>query len=250
MSRVLYFDVETAPNLALAWSKWVDGPVAAIERDWSLLCVAWQWEGQKRVHVESLRDRDPFDDTPLLDKLWELFDEADWVIAHNGNGFDIPKVQARFLLEGYDPPSPFDSIDTLNVLKRHFRGGLRSNRLDEVCQQLGIGGKTPHTGISLWQGCMRGEAASWKLMEKYNRQDIVLLRELYLHVRPWMTSHPILHVAGCPSCGSDHHRVVKYRRRQSYTYPQYQCQDCKSYFQGTRPIADVPKPVFKSSVRR
>ncbi len=250
MPRVLYFDVETAPYQAHVWSKWVDGPVIAIERDWSLLCIAWQWEGEKKIHVQSLKGLDPFDDTPLLNTLHALLDEADWVVAHNGNKFDIPKVQARFLLEDYPPPAPFDTVDTLQVLRRHFKGGLRSNRLDEVCQQLNIGGKVQHTGFALWQGCMLGEDKSWATMEKYNKQDIVLLRELYLKIRPWMSSHPIMHVEGCPNCGSGHLRVVKYRRRQSFTYPQYQCQKCNSYFQGTRSIQDIPKPVFKSGVRR
>lgn len=247
---MLYFDVETAPYLGLVWSKWVDGPVASIERDWTMLCIAWQWDGEKKVHVQSLKGMDPFDDSPLLDTLWQLFDEADWIIAHNGNKFDIPKVQARFLLEHMPPPSPFDSIDTLTVLRKHFKGGLRSNRLDEVCQQLGLGGKVQHTGIELWKGCMAGDEKSWNIMEKYNRQDIALLRDLYYEVRPWVSSHPIMHVTGCPNCGSDHLRVVKYRRRQTLTYPQYLCNNCNSYFTGTRSISEVPKPKFKSSVRR
>ena len=250
--KILYFAVETAPYLAQTWSKWVDGPVVAIERDWNLLCIAWQWEGERKVHVKSLRGLNPFDDKPLLSILWDLFDKADIVIGHNGNRFDIPKVQARFLLENYEPPSPFDSIDTLQVLRRHFKGGLRSNKLDEVCQQLDIGGKVQHTGFSLWQGCMRGDDASWKLMERYNKVDIDLLRNLYLKIRGWQTSHPTVFVTGCPVCGSDHFHSRGMKRRKTTTYSQYKCQNptCKAWFYSVSSVSEADKPKFKAAVRQ
>jgi DNA polymerase elongation subunit (family B) len=256
--KILYFDVETVPLLAHTWSKWVDGPVVAIERDWNLICIAWHWEGDEtssgnpRIHVQSLQGQaDVHDDTPLLDTLWDLFNDADIVIGHNGNKFDIPKVQARFLLEGYGAPSPFDGVDTLSIVKRHFK--LTSNRLGDVGEALDIGGKTPHTGWEMWDSCLKHpEGDHWKLMEKYNIQDIALLVKLYKKVRSWATSHPTVHVSGCPICGSSHIQSRGSRRRKSLTYPQFQCQapDCGAWFLGTRAIKEADKPVFKSAVRR
>lgn len=248
--KTLYFDIETVPLLAHTWSRFVDGPVVAIERDWNIICIAWQWEGEKKIHVQSLKGQaDVHDDTPLLETLWQLFDEADIVIGHNGNRFDIPKVQARFLLEGYGPTSPFDGIDTLSIVKRHFK--LTSNRLGDVGEALGLGGKTPHTGWEMWDACLKQPTGRhWELMEKYNKQDITLLRELYLKVRSWATSHPVVHEAGCPTCGSSHIQSRGTRRRQSLTYPQFHCQSCGAWFLGTQADRSAVKPVFKNAVRR
>jgi len=246
-SRILYFDIETAPLLSHTWNKWVDGSVVAVEREWNIICVAWQWDGEKKINVESLRGKDPHDDTDLVLLLWNLFSEADFIIAHNGDKFDIPKVQARFLLAGLEPPRPFKSIDTLRVCRRHFK--LTSNRLTDVCQALDIGKKTPHTGWELWAGCLAGDDKSWALMEKYNKQDIVLLRELYLVVRPWISNHPVVHVAGCPVCGSSHVHSRGTRRVASLTYPNFQCQSCFGWFLGVHKTDDE-KPVFKGQTRR
>jgi uncharacterized protein YprB with RNaseH-like and TPR domain len=244
--KILYFDIETFPLLAHVWSRFVDGPVVAIERDWNIACIAWQWEDGK-VQVRSLKGMDPHNDTHLLDMLWSLFNEADVVIGHNGNKFDIKKVQARFLLEGFDPPSPFTSVDTLSIARRHF--ALTSNKLNDLCQALGMGAKVDTGGWSLWAGCLEGDDKSWTKMEKYNKQDIVLLRNLYLKLRPWATSHPVLHVAGCPVCGSDHVQSRGTRRVQSLTYRQFQCMECKGWFKSAK-STDDDKPVYKSAVRR
>jgi uncharacterized protein YprB with RNaseH-like and TPR domain len=244
--KILYFDIETFPLLAHVWSRFVDGPVVAIEREWSIGCIAWQWEGGK-VQVRSLKGMDVHDDTHLLNVLWELFDEADVVIGHNGNKFDIKKVQARFLLEGFDPPSPFQSIDTLVIARRHF--ALTSNKLNDLCQALGMGEKVDTGGWSLWAGCLDGDAQAWNRMEKYNKQDIVLLRDLYMKLRPWATSHPTIHPAGCPVCGSDHIQSRGTRRVQSLTYRQFQCMECMGWFKSAKATDDV-KPAYKSAVRR
>ena len=104
--RILYFDIETFPMLAHVWNKFVDGPVVGIEREWTIASIAWTWEGTSRVYTMDCR-ADVHDDVPLLVKLWELFDNADVIIGHNADRFDIRKVQARFLLEVFPPPSPF-----------------------------------------------------------------------------------------------------------------------------------------------
>jgi uncharacterized protein YprB with RNaseH-like and TPR domain len=245
--RILYFDIETFPLLADVWSRFVDGPVIAIERDWNMACIAWQWEGEKTIHVESLRGKDPHDDLPLVVTMWRLFDQADFVIGHNGDKFDIKKVQARMLLLGMDPPSPFQSVDTLRIARRHF--ALTSNKLDDLCQALGMGQKAATGGWALWAGCLAGDDASWAKMEKYNRQDIVLLKKLYETLRPWMSNHPIMHPGGCHVCGSDHLQKRGTRRTSMLTYQLYQCLDCGAWPKS--PISTgATKPEMRGDVRK
>ena len=226
--RILYFDIETFPLLAHVWSKFVDGPVVSIEREWSIASIAWAWEGEKRTHAMDARD-DIHDDTAMVVKLHELFDEADVVIGHNANGFDIKKAQGRMLLLGLTPPSPFLSIDTLTVVKRHFK--LTSNRLGDVCEALGLGGKVSTGGWELWAQCLAGDDPAWNKMVRYNKQDVALLPDLYHRLRPWISNHPVLHDSGCPKCGSDHsHGRGYYTTKSGTKYQQRECQDCGGYF--------------------
>ena len=40
--------------------------------------------------------KDKTDDKALMRKLWDLMDEADIVIGHNCDSFDIKKINSRF----------------------------------------------------------------------------------------------------------------------------------------------------------
>ena len=47
-----------------------------------------------------------------LDSYIELIDKADIVIAHNGDKFDLRKLNTRFLFHELGTPSSYQSIDT------------------------------------------------------------------------------------------------------------------------------------------
>ena len=86
MAKILYYDIETAPNLSMVWGQYEQN-VIAHEREWYMLCVSYRWEHEKKTHVTSLVDfpadykKDPENDFHVVKKLWDLFDEADIVIA-------------------------------------------------------------------------------------------------------------------------------------------------------------------------
>ena len=153
--------------------------------------------------------------------------------CHNTK-FDIPVLEAEFLLHGMPPPSPFAHIDLLQTTRR-FR--LPSRKLDYICQALDIGSKTSHKGMDLWRGCMDGDAESWEIMEKYNRQDVKLLEELYYVLRPWLKNHINLAIgsshAVCPVCGSHSLRWKGYRRTSTAIYKRFVCNDCGRWGQST-----------------
>ena len=105
-----------------------------------------------------------------------------------------------------------------------------SNKLDHVSQELGIGKKTSHQGFELWQACMNNDSKAWKLMKKYNINDVKLTEELYDKVKGWVKTtfnfneHSESMV--CPNCGS--HNVTKNGTYKSPTraYQKYVCNDC------------------------
>jgi hypothetical protein len=179
----------------------------------------------------------PEDDYQLAARLQDLFDEADVVVGHNAAKFDVPKSNARMIFWGLTPPSHFRTVDTLSLARKTF--SFTSNRLDDLCQHLGIGRKLPHTGFSMWEGCMADDPKSWKLMSRYNKHDVVILEKLYEALSPWNPSHPNLAlVAGkpdaCPRCLAPAGKLIVrgYKHNQVTSRAQFQCTNCRGYCYG------------------
>lgn len=236
--KILLFDIETAPNLSHVWGHYEQNVLSHV-KEWYVLAWCAKWLDGKPVS-RSLPDYKGYkpgstDDKALCRELWHILDEADVVIAHNGNSFDIKKMNARFLVHGFGPPSFFAKIDTKLVAKRYFRHN--SNKLDDLGKLLGVGRKVVHTGFQLWLDCMAGDSRAWNLMVKYNRQDVLLLERVYLKLRPWMESHPNMNVllnrdAGCTKCGSKNIQHRGWRFTPTGRQKRWQCNDCKGYSTG------------------
>ena len=233
-TKTLLLDIETAPNKAYVWGLF-DQNIAPnqVEESGYVLCWSARWLGQSKTFFQSRQRQGA---KPMLKPIHELLDEADSVVHYNGLKFDIPTLQKEFLKEGFAPPAPFKQVDLMLAVKRAFR--FESNRLEYVCSALGLGKKVEHPGFTLWVGCMNGDQASWKLMEKYNRGDVELLRKLYHVLLPWLDRHPNMSalMGGrevCPKCGSQNVEsrgtVVAITRR----YRRFACKSCGGWFRST-----------------
>ena len=229
--KTLLFDIETSPNLSFNWG-FYEQTALDIKQDWHLLSFSAKWLGERKIYTYALPDFKGYkynknNDKALVKKLWGFFNEAEIVIAHNAP-FDTKKTNARFLIYGLRPPSPYKVLDTLKIARKYFR--YDSNKLDELARQLKLGRKLVHTGKDLWFKCMNGDLKAWKLMKKYNAQDVKLLEDLYLRLRPYLENHP--HYVGykvCHACGSP--RVIKrgFDRLVGSRKQRYQCQSCGSF---------------------
>lgn len=231
-AKILFYDIETAPNLAYVWGKYEQN-VIAYEKESYLLSVAWKWYGEKTVYCKSLRHFKSKSDKELVAELYSLFQEADILIAHNGNSFDKKRACARFVYYDFKPTKFLSTIDTKLIAKRYF--AFNSNSLDDLGEHLGLGRKLKHTGFDLWRGCMKGDKECWKLMEDYNKQDITLLEKVYLRFRPWVQNHPNVSLleendGRCPNCGSSHVQKRGLRATTKSLQQQYQCQSCSSWY--------------------
>jgi hypothetical protein len=239
--RIALLDIETAPSLGYFWGRMWETNILDVKSQWYILCFSYKWLGEKTIHTHSLPDytgysKNKEDDRRLTGDLWTMLDEADIVIAHNGDQFDLKKTNARLIANGYKPPSMYKSIDTLKIARRYFK--FESNKLADLGPYLNIGKKLPHTGFNMWLGCIRGDKAAWKMMEDYNRHDVELLEKVYYELRPWATNHPDLTLytdsPGCPTCQSKHVTKQGFSIKRSKKYQQYQCQGCGHWFHGSR----------------
>ena len=238
--KILVYDVETSPLVSLTWGTFKQN-VIKVQQDYRILSVAWRWHGKAKIYDASIPEWEGFDgdmtnDYGVVATAMDLFDEADIVVAHNGNHFDQPKVLARAFLYDMAPPVPYKEVDTLQLCRRNFK--LTSNRLDAVCRDMGIGEKAETGGISTWEGCMAGDEKSWRRMVKYNRHDVVLLDQLYTRLQPWANRSPNLALYGdrpdaCPKCGVIGRMPFKEWRYNAVTRrPIFRCRACRGIVAG------------------
>ena len=150
--KILLLDIETSPALGYVWKKW-DTNVIEFKDSWYILSYAYKWYGEKnKPKAVSLPDFKNYSknkscDLDLCKSLHSLLEQADIVVAHNGDAFDIKKINARFLINKMLPPRPYLAVDTLKILRRKF--GFMSNKLNDIGIDLGIGKKLPATATAI-----------------------------------------------------------------------------------------------------
>lgn len=228
--KILYLDIETAPNKVYSWGLFKQNiAINQIVEPGYTLCWAAKWHNNKEVMFESVMS----DEYEMLEGMFNLLDEADAVVHYNGKKFDIPTLNKEFIQVGLGVPSPYHQIDLYQVVRKQFR--FPSNKLDYVSKALGLGSKVKHMGMDLWKKCMDGDEAAWKSMERYNKQDVRLLPKLYDELLPWIKDHPNYSLFSnnerpvCTNCGSPkvQSRGVQHTRTQ--TYRRYQCSKCGTW---------------------
>jgi hypothetical protein len=234
--KILFFDIETAPIRAWVWGLFKQNiAVGQIDQDWYMLCYAAKWLGSDEIiydaiwHDKKTFKKDPSNDYQVVSTIWDLLDEADIVVAHNADRFDVNKVRAKFYEYGFEPPSPFKVVDTLKVSRANF--GHSTHRLDHIANKRNLGRKLK-TDFDLWLDCMSGNKDQQDKMIEYNIHDVELLEDVYLEMRPWVTNHPNYGVytdgdqTVCPKCGSVdlHHRGYAYTTAGKFR--RIKCNNC------------------------
>ncbi len=237
--KILLFDIETAANVGSFWrNPWQTSIIRTIHQTYMISWSA-KWLGGKHI-TRSLPDYKGYkpgarDDKELCVELHAILEQADMVIAHNGNRFDIPYSKGRFLVHGLEPVKQFSQYDTRAAAKRHF--GFTSNKLDDIARTLNLGTKIA-IHYEIWEGCEAGDKKAWATMVKYNKHDVTLLEQVYLIFRKWDNAHPNLNAMtgedrpACPVCQSEQvwvrgHSYTKTGRRR-----QWSCRVCGKKFSG------------------
>lgn len=187
--KILLLDIETSPIISYTWGLFDQNVgLNQVAKDWHILAFAAKWLDDPKMHYYDQRyAKDVSNDSKLLKKAWELLNEADIVISQNGRRFDTKKLNARFVLNGMQPPSSYRQIDTLEIAKKHF--AFTSNKLaymsDKLCKKYKKLEHKEFPGFELWSECLKGNMKAWKEMERYNKHDVLSLEELYSKLSPW-----------------------------------------------------------------
>lgn len=232
--RRLFFDIETSPNIGLFWEAGYKKNIdySNIIKERAIICICWKWEDDKSVEF-AYWDSKQCDKT-LLQKFIKVANEADELVGHNGDKFDLAWIRTRCLFHKIEMFPTYKTIDTLKISRSKFR--FNSNRLNYIAQFLGIGSKIK-TDYNLWKDIVLNKCKkSLDKMIKYCQMDVILLEKVYKklsgHIEP-KTHYGVVFGqdrGSCQECGSDEltiraHRITATGLKKT----QYQCQTCGKY---------------------
>jgi hypothetical protein len=190
-ARILIYDIETSPNIGWFWRAGYKLNIQPnqIIKERAIICISYRWKGDKEV-FNLAWDKNQ-DDKFMLEQFIEVMNEADLIVAHNGDRFDLKWIKTRALYHGLTTMLvDYPSIDTLKLAKKKFY--FNSNRLDYISKFLGFEGKI-QTTAALWNKvCMQNDRDALKEMIAYCDEDVVQLEKVYDALVGW--ENPKLHL--------------------------------------------------------
>lgn len=230
--KIVVFDIETS----------------GLRADFSrMLSFGYLYYPSEKVKVISLLDTNPkcegcgrvdaTSDKELVKKVYPILAEADLLVSwygREGNGFDAKFLNTRIIAAGLPALPHIPQID-LWVTSR-TRLALTSNRLVNVQEFLKLHDKKTPLLKETWGRANAGDARAIKYVIDHNRADVLVLKEAYDILRPWVTNHPRVRGYGdmerplCPVCGEGRMHIQKYRMtRAKGKMVQWQCKGCGAY---------------------
>lgn len=240
LPKILVFDIETSPSISYTFGRFKYNIMwDQVEQEPIMLTWAAKWLYSDDVLSDKITSEEVLneDDSRIVKSLWDLMETADIVVAHYGDNFDLPMLNTRAILNGLPPYSTVRSIDTKKVASTVFN--FPSNKLDALAKYFGLKGKIK-TEFQLWINCLKGKSQAIKEMETYNKQDVLLLEEVYLLLRPYIKSHPNVgaymdnDTRVCSVCGSTHlTETNKYQYTNTGKYKLWRC-ECGALSRGRR----------------
>lgn len=233
--KVLVIDTETAPIEAYVWGLYDQNiSLNQIKRDWSFLACAAKWLNSNKVfYMDTSKQKDVRDDKRIVKGLWKLLNEADIIIAHNGDKFDIKKFNSRAAFHHLDPVKHFKTTDTLTETRKVF--GNTSNSLEYVSNMFNKKYKKlkhkEFPGFELWKAALEKNPRAWKAMKKYCIHDVLSDDEYYKGLQGWIKTQNFAvyyddNITRC-ICGSPNIIKKGFVYIRDGKYQGYQCLDCK-----------------------
>jgi hypothetical protein len=254
--KILLLDIETAPLKAFVWRLWRQNVYFdQLISDWFMLSWSAKWLLEPEILSQRLSGKEARteDDKRIVETLWHLLNQADIVIGHNCEQFDVPKIKARFLYHDLPPTTFYQQVDTKKVASREF--GFSSNSLNSIARLFGIEQKI-ETDFTLWVHCLEGSEEHLKLMEEYNRHDVKILEEVYIKLRPYIKGHPNYNLfidsesPVCPHCGGKDLKFIGYYYfTQTGKYRNYRCTSCGALARERKSVYSNSKSILVSNGR-
>ncbi len=117
-------------------------------------------------------------DKRIVQELVDTMKQFTLIVTYYGARFDIPMVRTRAIFWGipFIPYGEIEHKDLYFLARSKLR--LHSNRLDSVCDLMGITGKT-RLEPRIWVSANTGNEESIKYITEHNRWDVIILEEVH-----------------------------------------------------------------------
>lgn len=231
-AKFLFYDTEVSRAVVEGYGNKWEFKVVKFVRPQYLMCYAYKWLGDKKTTFVGRHDFKTYNE--FVQSLVNLLNEANVVIAHNAIKFDNKMSNTFFVTEKILPPSPFKTIDTLQVARSVFK--FPSNSLNDLAEFLGLGSKKKITYADLEDDYMTDNPSerTKRHMRLYTIKDVDLLEQIYLIERPYMKTHPNMAALlrkpfACTRCGSSNLQSRGEKTFGTGTFHYYSCNDCGAY---------------------
>ncbi len=182
-SKVLIYDIETSYNIVKSWRVGYNLNINPqdILHERKIICISYKWFGEDQIYNLSW-DKNQCDKF-MIEQFIEVLNDADLIVSHNGDKFDLPWIKTRALYHNLPMLVNYKQFDTLKVAKRKFN--FNSNRLDYISEFLGFGNKIK-TEMALWDKIILNKCpVAMKKMIEYCDMDVELLDKVYDKLMYW-----------------------------------------------------------------
>ena len=232
----LFFDIETSYyELKIkAWQlknfqKYFDPN--DIEKEKKIICISYKWQYEDVVHTLDWRNGEK----QMLKEFVKIIGDADEIVAHNGDKFDIRFIRTRCLANGVLMFPNYRTLDTLKKSRGSFL--FASNKLDYLGKFTGIGGKEEHRGMQMWEDVVNGNEEALNEMIKYCERDVAMLEDYYFIISPFINHNNNFSVLtggekwDCPECASANVKMYRtYSTPMGIIRREMKCNDCKKQY--------------------
>lgn len=229
--RRLYFDIETSFNIigdfSCGYNKHIGYNQILEER--KIICICYKWEGKPKVyHLQWDKNKC---DKAMIKSFLRVLNQADEIIGHNGDNFDIKWIRGRCFIHQLEMMPTYNTVDTLKISRGQFN--LNSNRLDYLSKITGGKGKLK-TDWDMWvQITLHNHKPSLNRMIKYCKVDVLELERVHKRMNVFIktkTAKDRDYLCNCPNCGGSKMTIRGYRVASSGTKKiNLQCQDCRKW---------------------
>lgn len=184
-AKIFVLDIETSCSLAAAFGrrKIFLSQDHIIREGGKILCFAFREIGTATTQLIGMTPEEAVadDDSRIVAELWELFERADAIVAHNAAKFDFPMIKTRVLANNMPPLPTVKVLDTLIMARKNFR--FPANGLDALAAYLGIQRKKDAGGITTWILYSQGNTDAIEHMHEYCKVDVDVLHDVYVKLR-------------------------------------------------------------------
>ncbi len=188
--KVLVYDIETSYNIIKAFRTGYNQTIGPsdIIKERAIICVSYKWLGEDQVYNINWDSKQC--DKTLLEQFIPIMNEADLLVAHNGDKFDIRFIKGRAFKHNLPMMVNYAQFDTCKVARKKF--DINSKSLDYISRYLGITESKMKVGMTLWDRVIleKDRKALDKMIE-YCNKDVTVLEKVYQRMIDW--EYPKVH---------------------------------------------------------